>query len=163
MDHVILGLDLGTTHVKAVLFWTDGERVLMFKERVETIRPGLYCAEQDPMAYWQEVTGVIKHLLSNSSGISPSALCISGAMQSLLPFDGNGNPLTNAWIWSDFRSSEEAREIRGIEASRTYYLQTGCPMQPVYQPSRLVWFRRHKPEVFAATKYWVGLKEYIVY
>jgi gluconokinase len=163
MDHVILGLDLGTTHVKSVLFSTDGETVLLFKERVETIRTGLYCAEQDPIAYWQKVTCIIKQLLSNSNGISPSALCISGAMQSLLPIDGNGNPLTNAWIWSDFRSFEEAREIRGKKDSRNYYLQTGCPLQPVYHPSRLGWVRRHNPEVFAAAKYWVGLKEYIIH
>lgn len=163
MDHVILGLDLGTTHAKSVFYRTDGETVLMFKEQVETIRPGFYCAEQDPTAYWQKVTGVIKRLLSNSNGISPSALCISGAMQSLLPIDGNNNPLTNAWIWSDFRSSDEAREIRNLQDSKRFYLQTGCPLQPVYQPSRLLWFKRHNPEVFASAKYWVGLKEYIIH
>jgi gluconokinase len=163
MKHVILGLDLGTTHIKAVLLRTDGETLLMIKEGIKTIRPDVFCAEQDSDAIWQAVIRVLKQVVVHPDGGIPEAIVISGAMQSLVGLNASYQPLSNAWIWSDFRAEIEAGEIRQLPQARSFYLKSGCPIQPVYHPARLSWIRKNNQALFSSTKFWVGIKDLIIY
>jgi gluconokinase len=163
MNHVVLGLDLGTTHIKAVLLRTDGKVLLGLKERIPTIRSAHPIAEQDVGIVWQVVVRILQQIANNSEGIKPEAIGISGAMQSLQALDKNYLPVSQAWIWSDFRAMIEADEIRKSPLSSNFYIQTGCPLQPVYHPARLLWIQNHNPTLFAKTAFWVGIKDYIIY
>ena len=159
---LVIGLDLGTTTCKALAVRPDGS-VSASASNAYNIRshlPGW--AEQDPQAVWQTAVDTLSAVASRLAA-PPSALSLSGAMHSLLPVTEDGTPLAAAMTWADTRAKAQARLLRGRTGSHGPYARTGCPLQPIYNPARLLWFRENNPEVFGRAAYFVSLKDWVLF
>jgi gluconokinase len=159
----VIGLDLGTTSTKAVLF--DFQGTVVHEAAVEypldTPHPGW--AEQDPEKILQAAEHVIADLISHAGTSEVVGIGLSSAMHSLILMDENHNPLTQNIIWADNRSVEQAEHLRSTGTGRKIYLQTGTPIHPMSPLSKIIWFREHQPELFNKTAKFISIKEYILY
>src|SRR5581483_5387630 len=142
-----VGLDLGTTGVRAVVF--DGN-VRQLGEATEeyplhTPRPGW--AEQDPAEVVPAALRCLKGAAQQAKlgGTKPVAIGVSGTFHSVLPLDGRGEPLGRALIWADTRAGEEAAWIRANHDPQKLYERTGCPIHPMYLPAKIRWLRANVP------------------
>lgn len=159
---LVIGLDLGTTTCKALAVRPDGS-ISASASNAYNIRshlPGW--AEQDPQAVWQTAVDTLSSVASRLAA-PPSALSLSGAMHSLLPVAEDGTPLAAAMTWADTRAKAQARFLRGRTGSHGPYARTGCPLEPIYNPARLLWFRENNPEVFGRAAYFVSLKDWVLF
>jgi gluconokinase len=153
----ILGVDLGTTHVKAALFEMRDDApplvVGLGREglRLEVPKPGR--AEQDADAVLAATRRAMETALRGEKGV---VAAFSGAMHSLLALDREGRPLGPALTWADQRSVEEAAELRSTDAAA----RTGTPVHPMSPLCKLLWMKRHGG--FSAVHRVTGLKEYVV-
>lgn len=158
-----LGVDIGTTSTKAVLFNKQG--TIIAKETVfyplHTPTPSI--AEQDPQEIFQAVLNAVRENLKKS-GIDKQQLKLmsfSSAMHSLIAVDAAGNPLTRSITWADSRSSEHARKIKEEWSGHEIYLRTGTPIHAMSPLSKLVWLREEEPEVWRKAHKFIGIKEFV--
>lgn len=159
---LLLGVDIGTTNLKALAIDTEtGQPIAQATRPVTTLVPKPGWAEQDPNAIWHLFGEVIGECLTE---LGPQAsklagVCFSTAMHSLLAVDDAGRPLTNALIWSDNRASREALAIRTGHPEVTRALNV--PVHPMLPLCKLAWFSAHNPRLLKRAVRWLSIKEYV--
>ncbi|MCL4319235.1 MAG: FGGY family carbohydrate kinase [Firmicutes bacterium] len=127
-SQLVLGVDIGSTHVKGLGIDRQGEVVyrVQWTPHLLTTDDGGF--EQDP----QEILQIVLQLIEQCSReATVEAVALSTAMHTCLVIDEAGNPLTNTWIWMDQRAANYAAELRKQGLDRIWYAATGCPVHPM--------------------------------
>lgn len=148
-----LGIDIGTTNVKCVLF---GERISIVSEasyEYPTLFPRPSWVEQDPDFWWKGVVITIRKVLAESD-VDPAnikAIAVSCQSPCALLVDKNGTPLHNALIWMDRRSTEEVNLLDLVVGSKRIYEITGNRLDTYFMLPKLMWMSRNHPELINKT------------
>ncbi len=160
-----LGVDIGTTSTKAVLFGEHGKVVGMHHVEYPLYSPTPSIAEQDPDEIFQAVKITIKEAVKKS-GINPVSLKLvsfSSAMHSIIAIDKMGQPLTRCITWADSRATEWAKKIKDEWNGLEIYKRTGTPIHPMAPLAKIAWLRTDYPDIFSKTTKFIGIKEYVFY
>lgn len=161
----MIGLDIGTTSVKTVLYDLDG-KVLGYSNNLYPLyqdQPDM--AEEDPEEIFAGVLDGLTAVLRKAD-LKNGALkgvSFSAAMHSLILLDENHKPLTRAITWADNRAVKYADELRENGVGKQLYEKTGTPIHPMTPLSKLIWLRNEKPDLFKQAKCFIGIKEYVLY
>jgi len=161
----ILGVDIGTTSTKAVLFTTQGTVVNQHAVEYPLLSPAPTIQEQDPDEILAAVIQSVREVIEQSA-IAPAALIgmsFSAAMHSLIAVDQNGTPLTQSITWADRRSAGWVSKIRENYHGQAIYHRTGTPIHPMSPFVKLVWLRHEQPDLFARAAKFISIKEYILH
>ncbi|MBL7794664.1 MAG: gluconokinase [Saprospiraceae bacterium] len=162
MPAIYIGLDVGTTAVKAIAFDEHGQTVAIKRGYYPTFSPRPDYVEQDAEQVFRKtlscLLALIRTLQTPISGIG-----LSGAMHSIFAVDAIGKPLTGALLWSDNRSVEEAGKLNRKSLGKQLYERTGTPIHPMSPLCKLRWWHTHNPELCKRAARWVSLKEYLVF
>jgi gluconokinase len=156
---VVLGLDIGTTSAKAVAFAPDGAAFGDADAGYALREPALGRAEQDP----EQVVDAAMRALRDAAGAARdrgaeiAGVAISTAMHALVGLDRDGRAITPVVTWADTRAADEAERLRAEHPD--LHGRTGTPAHPMAPLPKLMWFREHEPDTFAAVARWGGLKE----
>ncbi len=164
MDYLI-GVDLGTSGTKTVLFDTAGAVVAS-----KTVEYPLYqerngWAEQDPLDWWNAAAETIRAVVSES-GVDPASirgLGISGQMHGLVMLDGEGNVLRRSIIWCDQRTAKECDEITARVGKERLIEITANPALTGFTASKILWVRNNEPETYAKCAHILLPKDYVRY
>ncbi len=160
----IIGVDIGTTHTKAVATSTTGEVLHEEKANYPTLQPALGFSEQDPILIFDAVVNVLEKVVAGIAGKHEAiAVCFSAAMHSIMALDKEGLPLTNIYTWADTRANKYAHELKDTEKGRMIYAQTGTAVHPMSPLCKIAWIKNELPDVFANTHKFLSVKEYIFY
>ncbi|OEU97062.1 xylulokinase [Streptomyces oceani] len=149
-----LGVDIGTTNVKACVLDTSRGRVLASAAAEHPLHhPHPGWAEQDPEAYWTAVTHCIAGCLEQYPGPASDVVgvSISGLVGVTLPVDRTGRPLRQAMIWMDSRSEAQCRSIRERVGERRIQEVNGNRVAPWFIEPKALWLREHEPDVLERT------------
>ena len=163
MSKKLLGIDIGTTSLKAAVFNEKGER-LALKSVDYTLDTDSITGyiEFDPMKYVEMCKSVIDELNLECGGID--ALSIDTQGETLILTDNKGTPLFPAIVWLDNRATVEAEAIRDKFGNKRVYEITGQPEITAGWPaSKLLWIKNNKPEVFSKTEKVFMLEDWIIY
>lgn len=142
-----IGIDLGTTGCKCALYDPKGTCLALFNKEYPLIYSGSF-VEQDADLWWQLVCEGIQSVTSSAGVFSVSALSISTQGISVVPVDAGGTPLCHAISWLDERAGEEMRAIEKTFGSEKIFSVTGKPAEACYTFPKLVWLRKHDPNLF---------------
>lgn len=157
----ILAHDLGTSGNKATLFSEEGKMVASITVSYSTYYEVGNRAEQDPEDWWQAVAATTREMVGRMGAENIVSVALSGQMMGCLCVDKYGRPLRRHILYCDQRSVEEEAWMRErIDLSR-FYAITGHRLNAVYTLTKLMWVRRHEPDVFAATYKVLNAKDYI--
>ena len=140
----VLAYDVGTSGVKAVVVGREGELVSMASASYRLHRPHPGWAEQVPEEYWTGVCQATREAVS-AGNVRPEqimGMVFAAQWKGMIPIDQRGTVLSNSIIWMDIRASEEAKEL--AEAS-------GEVITPRDYWPRILWFRKHYPELYGKT------------
>ncbi|EGT3574296.1 xylulokinase [Citrobacter amalonaticus] len=141
-----IGIDLGTSGVKAILLNEQGEVVASQTEKLTVSRPHPLWSEQDPEQWWQATDRAMKALSKQHSLSEVKALGIAGQMHGATLLDSQQQVLRPAILWNDGRCGEECALLESmVPQSRVI---TGNLMMPGFTAPKLLWVQRHEPEVF---------------
>ena len=143
-----LGIDIGTSGVKALLL--DGERVLGTAHAPLTVsRPQPGWSEQDPEDWWTATCACLDALASEHSAAlrAVRAIGLAGHMHGATLVDRDGSVLRPCILWDDGRSAPQCAELEA--ALPTLRTITGNVAMPGFTAPKLLWLRRHEPDVFA--------------
>jgi len=155
---VFLGIDIGTSSVKAVLV-DEGESIVAQAAMPLTVaRPRPMFAEQNPQDWWLATAAAIGSL-PPAARAEVCAVGLTGQMHGATLLDPSGKILRPAILWNDGRSTLECGELERREPrSRAI---TGNIMMPGFTAPKLLWVSRHEPEVFARTALVLLPKDYV--
>jgi xylulokinase len=152
----LVGLDVGTTGVKALALSPEGEVLARAEEEygLSTPRPGW--AEQDPEDWWRAAERALAAL-----GAEPTSIGLSGQMHGLVVLDEQARVLRPAILWNDQRTELECAEIEErIGLARLVEL-TGNRALTGFTAPKLLWLRRHEPDVFGRIAHVLLPKDYV--
>ncbi|WP_445486781.1 gluconokinase [Niallia sp. 03133] len=160
-----LGVDIGTTSTKSVLFGEAGKVISMHHVEYPLYSPAANIAEQDPEEIFQAVRETMKTAIKKGKINSDDLKLVSfsSAMHSVIALDSKGTPLTRCITWADSRSADWANKIKKEFNGMEIYRRTGTPIHPMSPLSKIAWLRTDFPEVFSKTAKFIGIKEYIFY
>jgi xylulokinase len=145
---VFLGIDVGTSSVKAALVDADGVCVGQASAPLTVSRPQPLFSEQDPNSWWSATVEAVRQLPGEHRA-AVRALGLSGQMHGATLLSGSGEVLRPAILWNDGRSGEECRELERREPRARAI--TGNIVMPGFTAPKLLWVARHEPEIFART------------
>ncbi len=141
-----IGIDLGTSGVKAILLSAQGDVLATHTEKLQVSRPYPLWSEQDPEQWWQATDRAMKALGEQHSLRDVKALGIAGQMHGATLLDSQHRVLRPAILWNDGRCAEECAILEErVPASREI---TGNLMMPGFTAPKLLWVQRHEPEIF---------------
>src|SRR5712692_8884419 len=165
----LLGIDLGTTGVKAALFAAnDGHVLATAFVDYPLLHPHPGWAEQDPAQWWQATITAIRTCLAGgvSSGLSTEdirGIGLSGQMHGVVLLDAEYKVLRPCIIWADQRSDAQCRWMtERVGAARLIELVSN-PALPGFSAPKALWVRDNEPETFARTRTIILPKDYIRY
>lgn len=160
-----LGVDIGTTSTKSVLFGKDGSVFSMHHVEYPLYSPAPSIAEQDPDEIFRAVIESIKITIQKSGFKDPDIRLVSfsSAMHSVIAVDDKGKPLTRCITWADSRAKKYADKIKNELNGLEIYMRTGTPIHPMSPLAKLFWLRNEQPELFSKTSKFIGIKEYIFF
>lgn len=164
MEYVI-GVDLGTTSTKTVLFDQDG-----VAKAYSNIPYPLYqdvpdMAEEDPEeifdAVVQGLTSVMRKGKVKKGELK--GVSFSSAMHSLILMDEDDEPLTRVITWADNRAAKYAKELKENGLGAKIYQTTGVPTHPMSPFVKLIWLKNEQPDLVAKAKKVIGIKDYVLF
>lgn len=161
-DEAVLGLDIGTTSVKAVLFQRDGTVVCEHEVACPMKHPQPDRAEHDPVAVERSARDAVRWIAKNSD-IPPERWIgcgLSCAMHSLICLDEQKKPLSPSLSWADRRSIAQAEQLQ--KERPEIHERTGTPLHPMSPLVKLIWMREHHYPPYEQAAYVVSVKEYIL-
>ncbi|WP_318615627.1 gluconokinase [Sporosarcina sp. YIM B06819] len=160
---LVIALDIGTTSAKAVIFELNGKLVAEAERMITSYYPHVGWVEQDPVEIEQAAVGAMKDVIAkaNSKQDELLTLGISCAMHALICVDEHYQPLSQAIIWADGRSNEQAQELKKTVGNEIY-AKTGLPNHPMSPLSKLLWMKETAFEPYQQASYFMSTKEYII-
>lgn len=160
---VILGIDVGTSSVKAMLLETEQGPIAVRSREYEVSIPGPGFAEQDPRTWWNALKEALAQLRTEEPVAygAIAAVGLSGQMHGLVLVDERGEPVRPAILWLDRRSGPQLEEIRRripeAEMGEVFRNQVSAGFA---FPS-LLWVREHEPDALARAAALLCPKDYI--
>jgi xylulokinase len=166
MASKLLGIDVGTGGTRAVLIDRDGA-VLASRtsDHAPFASPQTGWAEQDPHDWWRACGEAIRQLLAHSNTAPADIACVgfSGQMHGAVLLDAQGDVLRPALIWCDQRTAAEAAELTQSIGEHEIIERTCNPALTNFTLTKLLWVRKHEPELFARFRILLLPKDYVRY
>lgn len=163
MKHFI-GIDIGTSGTKAVLFSNQGLELADSKVRYPLLRPQSKWAEQNPDDYFFATVSCLEKLAKDNPLIinSVKGIGIAGQMHGLVLLDEKDEILRPAIIWCDNRTDEEVKEIKMTFGDNILEI-TGSQPTAAFTLAKLLWVKKHEPEIFNKINKILLPKDYVCY
>lgn len=156
-----LGLDLGTSGLKAVVIDDEGGVIAQESVSLSVTNPHPTWSEQDPLSWWQACIDVLA-LLSQRLDLSRlKSLGIAGQMHGATLLDKQGDVLRPCILWNDGRSQAQCEALMSNYPELTE--RSGNLAMPGFTAPKVQWVRENEPEIFAKLAYVLLPKDYLVY
>lgn len=164
MSDAYIGLDIGTTGIKAVAFDADGCELAAAIRPTPTHHTGAE-TDYDADELWAVACEVLRDTNAQltatghrARAIAPTSMAESGVL-----LDGAGRPLAPIIAWFDGRTAPQAEWwSRNIGTERTQRI-AGVSPQAVFTASKMLWMREHQPEAWAAGRHWLLMADWMAY
>jgi xylulokinase len=157
VEQRIVGLDVGTTGVKAIAISPAGEVLARAEEEYPLSIPEPGWAEQDPQDWWRAAERALT-AVGAKDGVP---LGLTGQMHGLVLIDTADRVLRPAILWNDQRTATECAEIERQIGLEHLIELTGNRALPGFTAPKLLWVRRHEPEVWARAAHVLLPKDYV--
>lgn len=159
-----IGIDIGTTGTKTVLFETTTGIVAQASRETTLHSPSPGFAEADTGQWYTGVVESIREVLSTSgiSGDSVAAVAVSGMVPAVIPVDSSGKPLRRTILQNDARAHREVGELATALDGVDLVAMTGSALTQQSVAPTTVWLRTNEPDVYDQTAHYVGSYDWVL-
>ena len=161
----LLGLDVGTSNIKAVAFdAAAGQVVALAAAPTPVSHPRPEWTEFDPAGLWQSTCRCLQQALAAlPADYRVAAIAVASMGEAGVPLDGTGRPLYPMIAWHDPRSEPQAEELRRRIGAETIHRITGQKARHIFSATKLLWLREHHPDVIRRMALWLCVEDYIIW
>ena len=161
---LLCGIDAGTSQVRALVFTLEGKVVASATEPTPMRLLGPDSAELDADGLWQIVLAMLRRVaaqLPDPQAVRSIAVASVGEAGVLLAEDGQ--PLAPIIAWYDTRTTGELEWLLSAIGFERLHGITGLCADPTFSLLKLMWLKRHAPEMFAAARHWLNVGDYLAW
>ncbi len=160
-----LGLDLGTSSIKTVLFDVNGKEIAQSSIEYPLYQPHNGWSEQDPADWYLSAVQTVKNVMDQSGTPKEQVkgLGISGQMMGAVMLDKNGKVLRRAILWNDGRTTESCEHVRNIVGDGLFMKYTCTPARPGLTAAKIQWVKDNEPDLYAQAAHIMLPKDYLRY
>ncbi len=162
---LFLGIDVGTTSVKAGVFTAEGKCLGVSHQDYRLSTPAVDQVELDPEIYWNAVIAAVGKVIK-AKGLEVKKIAgigVSSQGETLVSVDKNGIPLFPALVWLDKRAAVEARDL-SVKLGSTLYQHTGIPeVNPAWTACKIAWLKRTQPAVYQKVSKFLLVQDFIIF
>ncbi|WP_010094935.1 xylulokinase [Ornithinibacillus scapharcae] len=161
----VIGIDLGTSAVKVLLVNQNGEVEREVSKSYPLIQARSGYSEQDPEDWVEQTVAGLTDLLTDFSGdpVEIEGISFSGQMHGLVLLNENNQVIRNAILWNDTRTSAECQEVYDVVGKERLLNITKNPALEGFTLPKLLWVRKHEPDLFRMARKFVLPKDYVRY
>jgi xylulokinase len=159
----LLGIDVATTGVKALLIDEEGSVIGSANTEQPLYTPQPLWSEQEPADWWNGAVKSIRQVLAET-GTPPEAvqgIGLTGQMHGLTLLDGNGSVLRPAILWNDQRTGSQCDEIRKRLGKERLIQITGNDALTGFTAPKILWVQENEPDVYSKTRHILLPKDYV--
>lgn len=163
---LILTIDVGTTNLKCILFDEDGNEILRMTRHNVTRYPEPFFAEQNPSQWVDNLALMLREM----KGLYPDkmrlvqAVSLTGQMHGPVLLDvEEKKAVYPCIIWSDTRANKELEVLQEVFSQGFFLERMGNPLQQSFTLPKLLWLKRHMPEIFKKSFKILFPKDYVGY
>jgi xylulokinase len=159
----VIGIDLGTSAVKAILVDRGGIVIQSLSNSYPLIQEKSGYSEQDPEQWYEKTKEVISKLINNFEGNVEDieGISFSGQMHGLVLVDREFNVLRNSILWNDTRTTPQCQEINRVLSEKKLLEITKNKALEGFTLPKLLWVKQHEPEIFTNTYKFMLPKDYL--
>ena len=157
----LLAIDIGSSNCKAVVFTASGTILAQHSSSYVPEFPRAGFAEIDPEKFWNAVC-VSCRTVAKDVEDPVRTLCLSSHGETFVAVDSQGRPLIPAILNQDSRAIRESMKCEEVIGRQRLFQITGHTAHPMYPLPKILWLRKHKPEVFASTRSFLTLIGYLL-
>lgn len=163
MKQYLLGIDVGTTGTKTLLFSTDGELLGHAYRGYEMSNPQVGYSEQNAEDWWNAVCQTVREVCADPQiGKAVAAISLSLQGGTMVAVDKDRKPVRPAMVWNDGRGSAQMEAyIREVGEAETMYQKTGWRLGRAMLAIESRWMRDNEPELFEKTAMFLSVPDYI--
>ena len=163
-DPLLVGVDFGTTHIRALVVSTDGSVIASGSAPtpIEHPRPGW--AEHDPEALWRATVTALRQATDQIDRPDRIAgLAVASVGEAGVPLDADDRPTGPAIAWFDTRPEGECEQLIATIGAEHLAARAGIPPKPMFSLCKLLWLKSQMPEFFGRTKRWLNMADYLAW
>lgn len=155
----VIGIDLGTGSVKGLVVNQAGKVVLEAAENYPLYHPEKGFSEQDPADWLNGTKQVLKRLIEKMPELKEQleGISFSGQMHSLVLLDDNDQPLRNAILWNDVRTTKQCEEITESLGEQLLIKTKNLALEGFTLP-KLLWVKEHEPDLWSQAAHFLCRK-----
>ncbi len=162
-EHMYIGVDLGSTNIKAALYDRELKLIDRQSKPVEYIRENGF-VEFDTAEYCNTLVDLLAQMLRENDIHSIQQIAFTGQAESLVVVDRDGKPLMNAISWMDERSVDECAVLAEQFTRKECEAVTGQQaVLPTWPATKILWLKNHQPQIYHEAATYMLLKDYVVY
>lgn len=161
MKQYLLGIDVGTTGTKTLLFSDSGEVLGHAYRSYPLHTPQPRFVEQEAEDWWRTVVETVREVCEGAGVTRVAAISLSTQGGTVVPTDAAGNPLRRAIVWSDLRGIEQSRAFRARYGDRLLYELTGWNCSDGLPLMYIRWLQDHEPEIMARAERILTVPDYV--
>ena len=161
---LLVGLDVGTTNVKAVVCDMTGRTVALASVPQETLHPRPGWAAFDPERLWELACGVLRGVVSQLDrpdqivGVGVASFGEAGVLM-----DEHGRAVDDVIAWYDDRSLPQSERLAAATDPDEMFRRTGAHVQSIMSLCKLMWIRDERPDVWGRGRTWLNIADYVNY
>jgi len=165
MINVLMGIDVGTTSTKVVLFDHLGNEIFRSTSRpYQNYTPQPGWVEQDPEEIWQALLSTIRDSLQFKEGeVSVTGICMSVQSGSLIPADSKGKPIYPMITWLDGRAEEVVNEWKAKGIQNWVKPLSGWSLYPSLCLPTIAWLKKHNPQVSQDAAVYFSVNDFLAF
>lgn len=158
-----IGIDLGTSAVKLLLMQQDGRILKIVNKEYPISFPKPGWSQQEPEDWYRETIAGIKELLEGSDKNQVAGISFGGQMHGLVVLDEKDQVIRPAILWNDGRTAEESDYLNCEIGRETLSEYTANISFAGFTASKVLWMKKHEPELFAKINKLMLPKDYLAY
>ncbi len=159
---LLIGIDVGTTHLKAAAFTEAGEQVAIAHVETPTHRLPDGGAEYDPEALWQGIARCLAQVMAAAPG-QVAGVAVASMAEAGVLVTADGRAAHPAMTWFDPRTRVQAEALSRAPGRDALYFRTGLFVMPKHGLAKLLWLKENRPEAYAAGTAWLSMAEWIAF
>ena len=163
-DPLLVGVDFGTTNIKAIVFDTRGQVAAQASTATPTRYPRPGRAHYEPEEMWERTAEALRKATDQ---LDDPARIVSVAFASMgetaVPIDAQGQPTYHAIAWFDPRTKPQADWLGDVIGRDRLFSITGLPLSEIPGLCKALWLQEEEPEAYARTEKWLNVADYLAF
>lgn len=161
---LLVGIDAGTTHIRAVIYTATGRVVAQGSAPTPLSKPQPGWAQHDGDELWAALLAALRQAIAQLDDAQRIVgLAIASVGEAAVPLDKHGRPTFAALAWFDERTKTQAEWLAQHIGREQLFQLSGLHLDPMFGICKLLWLKQHHPEAFQRTARWLHIADYLAW